>query len=567
MKISSVLVILACMALSGGLGSCRSATSNKETPSELPLEAVLEAPFLWENANIYFLLTDRFNNGDPSNDVNFDRSDQTAKLRGFEGGDIKGIIQKIEEGYFDHLGITALWTTPWFEQIHEGTDEGTGKTYGFHGYWISDWTSMDPNFGTEEDLTKLVETAHKHGIRVVMDVIINHTGPVTELDPVWPEEWVRTEPQCTYQDYESTVTCTLVKNLPDIRTESDQAVELPPQLLEKWTNEGRLEREMDELDAFFARTGYPRAPRYYLIKWLTDFVRKYGIDGYRLDTAKHIEEDIWSELGKEAQTAFDEWKQLHPDKVLDTNEFYMVAEVYGYGISGGRLFNFGDRQVDFFSQEIDAMINFEFKESAKMDYEQLFSSYSDQLYGPLNGVGVLNYLSSHDDGGPFDKERVKPMEAGTKLLLSPGASQVYYGDESSRELVIPGTQGDATLRSFMNWEEIESNAVRNGVPIAEVRLHYQKLGQFRRAHPAVGVGLHRMISQTPYIFSRVYETEGYSDRVVAGLDLKPGKKQIVLNGLFEEGTVIRDYYSGEKVIVKEGRVTLDTPHDMVLLGL
>jgi len=567
MKISSVLVILACMALSGGLGSCRFATSNKETPSELPLEAALEAPFLWENANIYFLLTDRFNNGDPSNDVNFDRNDQTAKLRGFEGGDIKGIIQKIEEGYFDHLGITALWTTPWFEQIHEGTDEGTGKTYGFHGYWISDWTSMDPNFGTEEDLTKLVETAHKHGIRVVMDVIINHTGPVTDLDPVWPDEWVRTEPACTYQDYESTVTCTLVKNLPDIRTESDQEVELPPQLLEKWAKEGRLEKEMAELDAFFERTDYPRAPRYYLIKWLTDFVRKYGIDGYRLDTAKHIEEDIWSDLGKEAQTAFDEWKQLHPDKVLDTNEFYMVAEVYGYGISGGRLFNFGDRQVDFFSQEIDAMINFEFKESAKMDYEQLFSSYSDQLYGPLKGVGVLNYLSSHDDGGPFDKERVKPMEAGTKLLLSPGASQVYYGDESSRELVIPGTQGDATLRSFMNWEEMESNVVRNGVPISEVRLHYQKLGQFRRAHPAVGVGLHRMISQTPYIFSRVYETEGYSDCVVAGLDLKPGKKQIVLNGLFEEGTVIRDYYSGEKVIVKEGRVTLDTPHDMVLLGL
>ena len=202
-----------------------------------------------------------------------------------------------------------------------------------------------------------------------------------------------------------------------------------------------------------------------------------------------------------------------------------------------------------------------------MDYEQLFSSYSDQLYGPLKGVGVLNYLSSHDDGGPFDKERVKPMEAGTKLLLSPGASQVYYGDESSRELVIPGTQGDATLRSKMNWEEMESNVVRNGVPISEVKLHYQKLGQFRRAHPAVGAGLHQMISESPYIFSRVYETEGYSDRVVAGLDLKPGKKQIVLNGLFEEGTVIRDYYSGEKVIVKEGRVTLDTPHDMVLLGL
>ncbi|MDF1574286.1 MAG: alpha-amylase family glycosyl hydrolase [Bacteroidales bacterium] len=563
MKKVSILACVACLAVSGSLGSCRSAPGSDPAPQE----KTTEAPFLWENANIYFLLTDRFYNGDTSNDIQFDRSGKTAMLRGFEGGDIKGVIQKMEEGYFDRLGITALWMTPWLEQIHGGTNEGTGLTYGFHGYWISDWTSLDPNFGTEEDLARLVETAHKQGIRVVMDVIINHTGPVTEQDPVWPGEWVRTEPRCTYQDYESTVTCTLVRNLPDIRTESDQEVELPPQLIEKWTREGRLEQEMEELDAFFARTGYPRAPRYYLIKWLTDFVRKYGIDGYRLDTAKHIEEHIWSELGKEAQAALEEWKEAHPGQVLDDRDFYMVGEVYGYGISGGRLFDFGDRQVDFFAQDLDALINFEFKESAKLPYEQLFSSYSNKLHGPLLGCSVLNYISSHDDGAPFDKKRSKSMEAGTKLLLAPGASQVYYGDESSRELEIPGTQGDANMRSFMNWEEIESNVSRKGVPIAEVMLHYQKLGQFRRAHPAVGAGEHRMISETPYIFSRIYEGADFSDRVVAGLDLKPGKKQIELNGLFDEGSILKDYYSGEKAAVREGHVELDTPHDIVLLGL
>jgi len=559
MKRSSLIILVAVMGATALINSCQPATAGEETQSE--------TPFLWENANIYFLLTDRFHNGDPSNDLNFDRNDPTAKLRGFEGGDLKGVTQKIEEGYFDNLGISAIWTTPWMEQIHGGTDEGTGKTYGFHGYWISDWTSMDPNFGSEEDLAKLVEKAHAHGIRVVMDVIINHTGPVTELDPVWPDEWVRTEPQCTYQDYESTVTCALVKNLPDIRTESEQEVELPPQLLEKWAMEGRLEQEMTELDTFFERTGYPRAPKYYIIKWLTDFVRQYGIDGYRLDTAKHIEEGIWAELGKEAQTALDDWKQLHPDKVLDNNDFYMVAEVYGYGISGGRMYGFGDREVDFFAQKIDAMINFEFKESAKMDNEKLFASYSEKLHGPLKGVSVLNYLSSHDDGGPFDMKREKTIEAGTKLLLCPGASQIYYGDESSRELDIPGTEGDATLRSRMNWEEIESNAIRNGISTAEVLLHYQKLGQFRRDHPSVGAGLHQMISESPYIFSRTYKSNEYSDRVVAGLELDPGKKQIDLNGLFDEGTVLRDYYSGEKVAVKGDRVTVDSPFNIVLLGL
>ena len=560
MKSPSYLILLATLSFALQLDSCRpAADSGEKTP--------VEAPFLWENANIYFLLTDRFNNGDPSNDVNFGRTAETGKLRGFEGGDLKGVIQKIEEGYFDRLGITAIWTTPWFEQIHGGTDEGTGFTYGYHGYWIKDWTTLDPNFGTEEDLAKLVETAHAHGIRVVMDVIVNHTGPVTEQDPVWPVEWVRTSPQCTFRDYKSTVTCTLVKNLPDIRTESDQDVALPPQLLEKWANEGRLDQEMAELDAFFDRTGYPRAPRFYIIKWLTDYIRKYGIDGYRLDTAKHTEEGVWGELGKEAQIAFAGWKESHPGELLDDNDFYMVAEVYGYGISGGRLFNFGDREVDFYAQGIKAMINFEFKESAKMSCEELFAFYSDQLIGPLKGVSVLNYASSHDDGGPFDKDRTKPFETGTKLLLCPGASQVYYGDESCRELVIPGTLGDATLRGPMNWEEIESNTIRKGAHVAEVLLHYQKLGRFRRAHPSVGAGRHQMISETPYIFSRVFESEGFSDRVVVGMQMEAGEKQIDLNGLFEEETILTDYYSGVKATVKDGKVTVNSPYDMVLLGV
>ena len=82
--------------------------------------------FVWQGANVYFLLTDRFNNGDTSNDINFERTKETGKLRGFEGGDIKGINQKIKEGYFTDLGINAIWMTPIVEQIHDGTDEGTG---------------------------------------------------------------------------------------------------------------------------------------------------------------------------------------------------------------------------------------------------------------------------------------------------------------------------------------------------------------------------------------------------------------------------------------------------------
>ena len=524
------------------------------------------APFVWDNANIYFLLTDRFHNGDPGNDVNFNRTDETAVMRGFQGGDIAGVIGKIQEGYFDDLGITALWMTPWFEQIHGSTDEGTGVTYGYHGYWTKDWTSMDPNFGTPDDLALLVETAHAHGIRVLMDVIINHTGPVTGKDPVWPKEWVRTGPPCRFKSYETTIPCTLVENLPDIRTDSDQPVELPPALLEKWEKEGRLERELQELESFFESTGYPRAPRYYIIKWLTDFIRKYGIDGYRLDTAKHIEEGVWKELFGEAQRAFREWKEQNPDRVLDNNEFYMVGEVYNYGIGTGRMFNFGDIEVDFYAHSIHSLINFDFKHNATGGYEELFSSYSQKLSSTLKGKGVLNYFTSHDDGDPFDKERLKPMEAGTKLLLAPGACQVYYGDESCRNLIIPGSSGDATLRGPMNWDEIRQNASRNGFVIGEVMEHYQKLGQFRREHPAVGAGIHARITHEPYVFSRTYENDDYSDHVVVGLDLEKGEKTISVGKTYEDGSRLYDYYSGSYTTVKKGRVVFNSPGEIVLLG-
>jgi alpha-amylase len=559
MKLRGIKIFILWLAMVMTISSsCQQSREAKEFSSEVP--------FLWENANIYFLLTDRFYNADRSNDLNFDRSDEPAMMRGFLGGDIAGVIQKLEEGYFDELGVTALWLTPWFEQIHGSTDEGTGVTYGYHGYWTSDWTSMDPNFGTEKDLARLVETAHSHGIRIIMDVIINHTGPVTPLDPAWPPEWVRTGPPCTYQGYESTLNCTLVKNLPDILTGSDQEVELPPALLEKWEREGRLEKEMAELDEFFQRTGYPRAPRYYVIKWLTDLVREYGIDGYRLDTAKHIEGGIWKELYREASDALNAWRREHPDKVLDHNDFYMVGEVYGYGISSDRLFHYPDTSVDFFTEGIHSLINFEFKNHATGSYEELFSTYADKLHTTLKGKGVLNYLTSHDDGGPYDRERLKPMEAGTKLLLSPGTSQIYYGDESCRNLVIPGTTGDATLRGPMNWEEIDQNHSRNGFVIGEVMDHYRKLGRFRKEHPSVGAGEHKMISSDPYLFNRSFNNGNYTDQVIVGLGLEKGEKILNVGATFKDGTMLYDYYSRSYVTVEKGVAKVDSEFDIVLLG-
>lgn len=541
--------------------NCKNQSNTDTVAKNSESSKEVSTPFVWEGANLYFLLTDRFNNGDSSNDINFDRTKATGKLRGFEGGDIKGITQKVKEGYFTDLGINAIWMTPIVEQIHGGTDEGTGVSYGYHGYWAKDWTKIDPNFGTKEDLHELVKEAHDRGIRIVLDAVINHTGPVTEKDSVWPEDWVRTDKQCAYDNYENTVSCTLVANLPDIRTESNTDVDLPPQLVEKWKAEGRYEQEVKELDEFFKRTGHPRAPRFYIMKWLTDYITEFGVDGYRCDTVKHTEPFVWEEFKTECDYAFAQFKSQHPEKVMDDNDFYLVGEVYNYGISGGKVFDFGDKLVNYFDDMFTHQINFEFKWNAKeFDYQKLFNRYSIILNGELKDFGILNYLSSHDDGSPFDPSRKKPFEAANKLLLSPGTSQVYYGDESSRSLIIPGTEGDATLRSVMNWDSIAKRPRTR-----EVITHWKKLGQFRAKHPAVGAGVHQMITQSPYYFYRSYQKGDYKDLIIIGLELEEGVKTIDVSRIFEEGDALRDAYSDQITKVENGQIQINSDFNMVLI--
>ncbi len=534
-KYSSLLLFI-CLFIFG----CKSQEKSAKLPNT-------KAPFSWENATVYFLLTDRFNNGDNSNDVQYSAENQAAPLRGYMGGDVKGITQKINEGYFDSLGINALWMTPLVENIIGSVDEGTGKSYGFHGYWTKDWTAFDKRIGSKEDIAEMVKTAHKHGIRVLMDVVINHTGPVTATDSKWPDEWVKTGPRCVYKGFESTVNCTLVDNLPDIKTESTEEVQLPPQLIEKWKKEGRYEQEIKELDEFFASTKYPRRPYYYIVKWAVDLIKDFGIDGYRIDTAKHTEPEVWTTLFSEATKAFAKWKQDHPAEKLDDEDFYMVGEVYNYYIGNGKLYDYNDKKVDFFANGFKALINFDFKGDANKSYDSIFTKYDMLLYGPLAGKTVLNYISSHDDGGPFDKERKRSMESATKILLCQGGAQIYYGDETARSLS-EKAEGDAVLRSFMNWDQINSPDKK------AILTHWQKLGKFRNKHLSIGAGRHKKISDLPYTFTRSYDSNGNKDNVVIALDVAKDS-DIDVSSLKQDGD-IHDAYSGNTYKAKAGKVSV-----------
>ncbi len=231
----------------------------------------------------------------------------------------------------------------------------------------------------------------------------------------------------------------------------------------------------------------------------------------------------------------------------------MVGEVYNYYVSGGRDFDFGDQQVDFFDYGFNALINFDFKTDAKQDYETIFFKYDIALDGLLKGISVVNYISSHDTGGPYDLNRENPFDAGTKLLLCPGGVQIYYWDESAPSLTVDA-QGDATLRSFMNWEE--QNQEGNKLILE----HWQKLGTFRNEHLAIGSGKHNMISSAPFTFSR---TLG-QDEVVIALKTDIGKKIIKVNNIWSDGTKVKDHYSSVESVVADGFVSVDSPHDIVL---
>ena len=142
------------------------------------------APFSWQNATVYFVLTDRFVNGDPGNDNSYGRhKDGMQEIGTFHGGDLKGLASRLD--YLQQLGVNALWISSPLEQIHGwvgGGTKGDFPHYAYHGYYTQDWTKLDANMGTEDDLRHLVDEAHRRGIRILFDIVMNHAGYATLAD-------------------------------------------------------------------------------------------------------------------------------------------------------------------------------------------------------------------------------------------------------------------------------------------------------------------------------------------------------------------------------------------------
>lgn len=547
-----------------------------------------ERPFSWDNATVYFVMQDRFVNGNTANDNSYGRGlDGNGnpynfdEVGSFYGGDFAGLTQKINDGYFTDLGVNALWISSPYEQIHGWVagSNGSFRHYAYHGYYGLDWTETDNNFGTFEEFRTFVDAAHDHGIRVVMDIVMNHVGYNTlqDMDEFnfgclddswkgwrpsggqtwesihdlfidyssscsqwgnwWGGDWVRSGLPGYPAPGGDDKTMSLA-GLPDVITEGNQSVTLPDVLMTKW-DATKEAQEIAELDAFFNRTGYPRTPRYYFIKWLTDWVREFGVDGFRVDTEKHVEGEAWRHLKEEAVLALREWKQNNPDKKPDDKDFWMTAETFGYG--------YGRSQYHI-DNGFNSVINFDFQGQAGNlnQLESIYSSYASTLNTDPEW-NVLSYISSHDTQ-LFDRNNL--FNAGTSLLLLPGSVQIYYGDETGRPFGPTGDDPHQGTRSFMNWSSIDNGLLE----------HWQKLGQFRRNHLSVGAGTHQKLSDSPYAFSRSYE----GDRVVVAIGAS-GSTTLQVGGIFADGTDLRDFYTGNVSTVAGGIVTFPAHSSGILL--
>ncbi len=272
---------------------------------------------------IYFVLPDRFDNGDPGNDrggLTGDRLvtgyDPTHK--GFyHGGDLKGLTRKLD--YIQGMGITAIWFAPVFKNKPVQGPKGD-ESAGYHGYWITDFTTIDPHFGTEAEFKGFVDAAHARGIKVYMDIIVNHTADVIQyreagdysyrskadfpfsrrggvagapINPGFlgdhrpgPANWAKlADPSFAYTPFVPT---------------GEERVKVPAWLNDptyyhnrgnsNWVGESALYGDFVGLDDL--ATEHPRVVSG-MIAIYSSWIDRFGIDGFRIDTAKHVNAEFW----------------------------------------------------------------------------------------------------------------------------------------------------------------------------------------------------------------------------------------------------------------------------------
>jgi glycosidase len=455
----------------GGSGTGGSGTASGPGTGTAVCEGDVQAKFDWRDSVIYFVFVDRFFDGNPANNAPLGAPVLTPA--DYQGGDFAGVRQKLDEGYFDELGINTLWLTMPTDNADIAGQGLGGDPYqysAYHGYWPKDLDQVESHFGDEAELKGLIDAAHAKGIKVILDYVMNHVHDTSQVyvdhpDWFWPRQDGSRDCLCGAGcgwDGADGRRCWFTPYLPDFD---------------------------------FTR---PEA-RGFSIDNAVDWINRLDLDGFRLDAVKHIEDQWLIDLRSRVRAEIEPGRGEH---------FYMVGETFTgdrdlinhYVDPCGKL----DGQFDFpWRMEVTAKL---LMRKGSMNDLEGFLAFNENWYGAGRAV-MSTFLGNHDiprvvhfaqnvplwgsewDGGkdrnwsnqpgsPADAETYQRLATGfTLLLTTKGAPLIYYGDEYG----MPGA-GDPDNRRFMQWSGYNAGQ-------SALNAHIKKLTALRAQHPAMRRGV------------------------------------------------------------------------------
>jgi alpha-amylase len=441
-------------------------------PAPLAAEHSLRAPLTGEN--FYFVMADRFFNGKTSNDTGgiaggIDDHGFDPQHKGwFHGGDLAGLLEKID--YIQNLGTTAIWLTPSFKN-RAVQQNGNNPSAGYHGYWITDFTQIDPHFGTNEELEQLIDEAHSRGIKVFFDIITNHTADVIndedQLSYVFKDdEPYRTAAGMPFDDRDYAGTDTFpaldpATSFPYTPVDQGDVPKTPAWLndVTMYHNRGNTTfvGEDSQYGDFFGLDDlFTERPE--VVDGMIDiydfWVEDMEIDGFRIDTMKHVNDEFWQRF---SPTVLEHAQDQGRDdffmfgEVFDTSRPFTSHYTTNNGVQAVLDFPFQDAARSFASksQATDGLRDF-FRDD---DYYTDADSNVYQLPTFLGNhdMGHVGMFLRNDNAGAQEPELLaRDKLAHALMYLSRGNPVVYFGDEQG----FTGTGGDQGARQDM-WASVD----------------------------------------------------------------------------------------------------------------
>ena len=463
--------------------------------------------FDWDEAVIYFAVTDRFFDGDASNNDAYGVGDYNTGEKGgssYHGGDFAGLNQKLD--YLKDLGVNTIWITPIVENITEDQHDNKTDTatYGYHGYWASDFTKLNKHLGTEQQFKALLDAAHSKGMKIMVDVVLNHAGYGTE------------------------------KYFNSILTDADgNSISMIRDSNNTISGDDKYD-SLSDLPDFVTEN---KAVTDQLVTWQTEWMSKYSIDYYRVDTVKHVETTTW-EAFKNSLT------KVNPD-------FKMIGEYSGAG--------YANNAGELGTGSMDALLDFDFNDFAQKFVTGDISGVESSLQkrnGAINNTATMgSFLSSHDEDSLqyklvnesklSEEEAYNLMKvAATLQITAKGQPVLYYGEEIG--------QGGAnnwplqTNRRDFDWTELEkqkadSNSIYN---------HYKTMLAIRNTYTDVFARGNRSTvaasdAEGYEVISRSYG----NSTLYVGMNVKEAEKEVVIPVAESAGTVLKNLYDGKTYTV------------------